>query len=375
MDNIKKEYDTRIKLYDDSNMFKSFEEQADGIKKTLEENTEIIDEVAMLVNKCEKIIVICDGTENLIPKYSKYLWNAYMKKPFLTISSRIFNDYTPEYVSQESCVIIISSSGKGEEIIKSLKKCMDKKSRIIVITNSVKREKDSVFILDDYKSGFILNTESGESGTFNASVSLLNYLIIKCIEKKGISVSDLLKVLKSEIPRNMELLSKSEELKKWASHTAKKIIEINPSNTYFIGNGPRSIMCEKSVLMFMNTCRMNCSSIRAQDFENSIISTLDEVNEDKSLLIMLNPRPSHVKEEIFEEYEEIKNLWKKYAGEEKVIEVNPFEYCDYHSIGFKSDVLTSLFYNVMINWLAYFIALEKEINPGFSEILEEIRKK
>ncbi len=368
-------------IHDTLNMKKYLLAQGEDVKLTLEKNKEAIFDVARTLLFCKKIVLTGAGDKYAIPLISQYIWRKFSKKPIIVMHSKTLAEY-PDFLDKETCVILLSQSGRTKDTLLAMKEAMNREAVCIGITNMREVERGTLFDVSLYPNGILLRTSTKyypekplpATGTFHATITLLNMLLLAAIQEEGIyDVSDYLKFQSEEMPELIGKLSNSPEVIEWAKDNALKLKEFRNESFYILGDGPRYGAARKTLINFMEGAKQDCTAWETEEFYHNLITTLDRVNLIKKVLILLKPKEGFVSEHMSKLVFEIDLNWSKFGGEGKYWEINPFKFVDVIVEASIGNLLTPPLYVVLTQWLAYYLALAKGTDPGYSEVIGKVR--
>ena len=373
-----KEWEELEEELDSTNMKDYIESQGESLKLTLTKEGSSIREAASELEECSRFIVVGAGDKYLIPMITEYMWHYISTKPFKVIHSRVFVRYMPPLTS-DTCVIFLSQSGVTKDTVDALKASLRSEAKLIAITNLKEelRRDNVVTLLKD--RGRVLRTHTKfyperplpATATFHTTLLVLNLLVL-CLNP-GPRSSRLFNLLMKSIDAVGEL-SVSQMVKEWARKASLALFVNNQDDfLYVVGGGPRYPVARKHArIMLMEGVKVDAASVEAEEFVHSLIGTLGPENKRKKPLILLKPL-----DEWGEEASRlVRELWRRYAGEERLIEVNPFEFLSSGSEAFRSlegDLISPFLYVVPLEWQAYYLALLRGVDPGRSELVNKVR--
>jgi len=362
---------------DSRNMSQEIEDQGESISLTLEKEKSNIKKISRKIKDSKNFIFSGCGDKYTVPLTSKFLWQYLSKKPVDVIQSWTLHEYPPKYLDKNTCVIFISQSGTTDDTVSACKSVMEKNCKVVVITNLKVPKKDSlVSLCEDYNRGHIIRTHTKayperslpSTGSFHTSMTTLNLLLL-CVSK-----NETIRTLQTDtVPRIVNELSKSNSVKKWAKKNAGKIKKYN--NFYVIGDGPRFPLARKQAkIMLMEGAKVNACDVEAEEFIHSLVETLEGKSDP---LILLKPLDTW--EESYKIFRVIKNFWLKYAGKNKLLIIDPFEFLDkkYTKLfsGKEGDIISPFIYAPQLEWLSYHLALKKGRDPSKGELVDKVRNR
>jgi fructoselysine-6-P-deglycase FrlB-like protein len=187
------------------------------------------------------------------------------------------------------------------------------------------------------------------TGTFHATLAVLNFLLLTFLQKKK-ELKSYLSVLKK-----VDVITNDKSVMSWAKKTAWKYRKRN--DFYVLGDGPRYPVARKTALiMFMEAAKVNAFPLMSEEFVHSLIETLEEKQDNP--LVLLKPRRSWVSKDLFKNVRLIERLW----GDRVVIKPRA-----------SLDVLGVQCYAPELEWLAYYLALVRGVDPGVGGLVDKVR--
>ncbi|MBU5688581.1 MAG: SIS domain-containing protein [Candidatus Aenigmarchaeota archaeon] len=361
----------KLEKIDSTNMKANIESQGRSISLTFSKEIEKVKFVAEKVKNCKNFVFSGCGDKYIIPLITEYIWRKYSKKPLNVIHSRILANYPSKSIDENTCVIFLSQSGTTSDVLEAFKEVKKKNAWIVCITNLKEDKQNSLIELcKSYKKAFLLNTwteiypeESLPStATFHTSLALLNLLAILIFSEERI-----LDLQVNQIPKIVDVLSRSEKLKEYSRNLALKLKA--KENFYILGDGPRYLVARKAArIMFMEGVKTNACDIEAEEFIHSLIEVVERR---PNILIIL--KPLEFWDNSMKLYKIIKNVWPK----KLVIEIDPFEFIDADKksmfSNIEGDLLSPFIYIIPLEWLSYYLALIKKVDPGKGKIVSKVR--
>ncbi|MEM5799183.1 MAG: SIS domain-containing protein [Candidatus Aenigmatarchaeota archaeon] len=356
---------------DSTNMKGNIESQGRSISLTFNKEIEKVKVVAEKVKKCKNFVFSGCGDKYIVPLITEYIWKKYSKKPLNVIHSRILANYSSKSIDKDTCVIFLSQSGTTFDVLEAFKEVKKQNAWIVCITNLKEDKQGSLIELcKDYRKAFLLNIWTEiypeeplpSTATFHTSLALLNLFAILIFGGEKI-----LDLQVNQIPKIVDALSRSEKLKEYSRNLALKLK--TKENFYILGDGPRYLVARKAArIMFMEGIKTNACDIEAEEFVHSLIEVVERK---PNILIIL--KPLEFWDNSMKLYRIIKNIWPK----KLLIEIDPFEFIDvdkksmFSSI--EGDLLSPFLYIIPVEWLSYYLALMKKVDPGKAKIVNKVR--
>jgi glucosamine 6-phosphate synthetase-like amidotransferase/phosphosugar isomerase protein len=287
------------------------------------------------------------------------------------IHSRILANYPLEWVGPNTLIFFLTASGTTTDVIEAVKAVKKKNPHIIILTQLGKKSPGSVYdeIKGYKKSRVIVPLSDGKvtwpsTTTFHTFLAILNLLFTYVMKEMGLKVDSLLNIQLLDLPDYLDEISENPKTHEWCSVTAKNLLKMETEGFYFLGDGPRYAAALKGALVhFVESTKQDSFAIQNEEFVHLVVEVLADENENKNVLFLLKPRESHVTRQANNRFEEIRSLWTEKAGKDKVVVVDPFQFTSPKGIGLKNDILLTPLYVVLLQWLSYYYALYKKLDP------------
>ncbi|MBD3155901.1 MAG: SIS domain-containing protein, partial [Candidatus Aenigmarchaeota archaeon] len=364
------------KSIDSKDMKQEIEDQGLAIELTIEKELENIKKVSNKVKKCKNFIFSGCGDKYIVPLTSEYLWRNISKKPLDVIQSWTLKNYPPKYLDEDTCIVFVSQSGTTYDTVEACQLAIEKNCNIVALTNlREKKEGSLIDLCENYGKGSVMKMHTKNyperslpsTGSFHSSLTALNLFTLFANGKS----EELLYLQTKHVPKLVNMLSNSEEIKIWSKEKSKQFRKFN--NFYVVGDGSRSTIARKQAkIMMMEGVKTNACDVEGEEFVHSLIETLEYKS---NPLILL--KPLIYWKESFRLFRMIKKFWEKYAGENEIIIIDPFEYLDAKSkqlfSGIEGNILSPFLYAPQLEWLSYYLALEKGKDPSIGTLVKKIR--
>ncbi|MFX1597649.1 MAG: SIS domain-containing protein [Promethearchaeota archaeon] len=373
-------WDRLEKECDSLNMKGNILTQGESVIKTLKNEINYAFEASELISKCERVLLAGAGDKYLIPMISEYLWQYFTHKPIRVIHSRVLADYGIKR-GKGTCVIFISQSGRTGDTLDAVEKVVPEGIKAIGVTNLKEKSSDTLYQIEDH-GGVVLKTHTilypeeptPSTATFHSTLVLLNILLLYALHREGKGVEELIEKQTREIPELIDELSRSKDVIRWGIEKATDFLEFSGSSFYVVGDGPRYPIARKQALiMLMEACKQDACPIEAEEFSHSLIETLEPENRNKKPLILLKPKEDFVSKSLSNHLEFIERIWKKYGGENRFLDVDPFDFTDYEISNYAGNLLTPPLYMIPLEWFTYYYAIAQKIDPGKTKLVDKIR--
>ncbi len=371
--------------FDSTNMKDCILSQSDSIKTTLNKEHNNIIDISREMKNCNKFIFTGSGDKYIVPLISKTLWDC--------ANNFVLRTYNPQYLlemsnhsnffDKKTCVISVTQSGKTEDTLLSIKSLIKKDCSIIVITNlkqSTDSGNDVISMSEEHDNIHIIKTHTPiypeiptpSTMTFHASLAAIYKLIIELSDNS--KLIDEVDTLLDSVSDDVNIVTRSDDVINWAKTSAIKMKSF--SMFYCSGDGIRYPTAQRlSQILLMEGTKVNSSYIETESFVHSFIETLEN-NTEKNPLILLNPINTWINGYSNKNIEFVKKCWKKYAGIDKLLVIDPFHFFNdlsekYNK--FSGNILSPFFYSVFYEWFVYYLSLIKNIDPGKTELVKKVR--
>jgi len=315
------------KVSDSMEMRKEIENQGKSLFLTIEKELEKIKNISKDLLNCKRFIFSGCGDKHIVSLSSKYLWNYISEKPLDVIHSWVLKNYPTKILNERTCVVFISQSGTTYDTVEACKFAIERKCKVVTITN-LKEEKENslVDICENYKNGYVIRTHTIDypekslpsTGSFHTALMALN-LFTLFVNKGHQKLFDMHTIY---IPKIVDQLSLSQDVKDWALNESKKLRKFN--NFYVLGFGPAYLAARKQArIMMMEGSKVNSCDIEGEEFIHSLIETLESK---PNPIILLKPSVEWLVS--YKNFRMVKKLWFLKGGEKIVVLVDPFIFMD-----------------------------------------------
>ncbi len=373
-------WDELEKKYDKLGVKENILTLGESVKNTLSLEESKIKEAASKLRECSNIILTGAGDKYIIPCISKIVWRYFSKNPIEVYHSRCLFEHDL-MIDEDSAVIFLSQSGATYDTIQAFKKLSSKIKLAVWVTNLKETVPGSIYDLKT-SNCIILNTHTVKypekplisTSTFQTTLALLNDLLLTVIHTS--EALNLKKIQREKLPGIIEEAAKNSKIIEWAKNTAIELVKHRGESFYVVGEGIRYFIAVKQALiMFMEGCKQDACHMRAEEFVHSLIETLEPENPVKKPLILLNPHSSFASENIIKTAKYIVKMWRKYAGEDKIILTSPYDFIKIELKDYIGNLLSPSLYAIPLMWLTYYYALSVRVDPGISRLVSKIRKR
>ncbi len=361
---------------DSKNMKQEIGDQGLSIKLTIEKELENIKEISKKVKKSGKFIFSGCGDKYIVPLASEYLWKNISKKPLDVLQSWTLKNYPPKYLDKNTCIVLVSQSGTTYDTVEVCELAIEKGCNVVALTN-LKEDKDGslVELCEDYEKGYVMRMHTKSyperslpsTGSFHSSLAVLNLFTLFV---NG-SPDEFLHLQTNYIPKIVHELSTLDGIKKWAGEYSQKLRKFD--NFYVVGDGPRYTVARKQArIMMMEGVKTNACDVEGEEFVHSLIETLESKS---NPLILLKPLIDW--KDSFQVFKMVKKFWGKYSDKNMVVIIDPFRYLGAKSrqlfSGIEGNILSPFLYAPQLEWLSYYLALEKGMDPSIGTLVKKVR--
>ncbi|MEM5878437.1 MAG: SIS domain-containing protein [Candidatus Aenigmatarchaeota archaeon] len=359
------------KKLDSTRMKQHIQSQGRSISQTINNEIENIIKIASKVKNSDNFIFSGCGDKHIVGLASQFLWNKISNKHLSVVQSRLLVNY-PNYMDKRTCIVFTTQSGTTFDTIQACKFAINKKAKVVCITNlKEKKESSIVELCENYENGYVIRTHTEiypeeplpSTSTFHTSLAALNLFSLVVNNNR----SRIAEIQTNYIPKLIDVLSRSEKLMDFSKNVAKKLK--SEDNFYVLGDGPRYVSAKKAArIMLMEGSKVNACDIESEEFIHSLIETIEGKPNFMFLL-----KPLDFWDKPMQLYKIIKNTWPK----NKLLEIDPFEFLDADTKTIFSsddaDIFSPFIYTVPLEWIGYYLALIKGKDPGRGKLVNKIR--
>ena len=325
-------------------MIKEIYEQPKIIRNLAESYKDQIIKLKDIIQKSRGTFFIGSGTAYFASLSGVYLFSKIAKKHANTAPASEFN-YLEDFLNKESLVIAFSQSGETIDVIEPLNRAKEKGSTIVSMVNVLG---SSIYRMSDYKMLLGAEPERAVASTkaFISKITLLIMLSYSLIDQVD-SASSLLLKAANEVERLLDY----KNVRKIKS-LAKKIY--NKEHLYVIGRGISYASALEAAMKIKEVSYIHAEGLAGGELKHGPIALIDK----GTPCIVFAPK-DETYDAIISNATEIKARGGFIIGiaEEKLpifdyfIKVSDIENCS---------VISQI---IPIQLLAYFLALEKKLDP------------
>lgn len=326
-------------------MIKEINEQADAVKNTLFEK-ENIEKIIEELGDINRICFVACGTSYHASLIGKYLIESLSGIPVDVILASEFK-YSANTLNEQTLVILISQSGETADTLKALDMAKGKSKTlgiVNVVGSAITRKAD-----------YVINTKAGPEIGVAATKTYLAQLTAIYMFAGLLAADDNLIELVDRVPEFIdELLLETNEIKKMAAKYKNK------DDFYFIGRDFSYPIALEGALKLKEITYIHAEGYAAGELKHGPLALIDT---GVPVVVILPPGENHRK--TMGNLEEVKsrgaNVIAIGAYNDSVLISNADEIFTINSD--VTDIIAPLVYIVPLQMLAYFIAIERGLNP------------
>jgi glucosamine--fructose-6-phosphate aminotransferase (isomerizing) len=322
---------------------KEIGEQTSTICTTSEMAETEIKKIAGIIKKFQDIYMCGSGTSYHAALVAQRLFPHFSGK---RVEPLVASDvkFSHDRIFSNSIFVGISQSGESADLLESVSFAKKKGVTIASIVNSIT---SSLTQISDYSIPLNCGPEIGVAATksFTSQLVVL-YKIIEELSEREIKFD--FKDLSKAVEKVFDTRSKIQKL-------AKKLK--NAQNIYILGRGIHYPIAKEGALKIKEITYIHAEGIAAGELKHGPLALIDK----NSVVIIINPKDS-MYEDNLNSIHEIK------ARNAKVIVISdePNDIYDYFiQIPKVNSILYPILEIVPLQLLAYFIAVERDINPDY----------
>lgn len=326
-------------------MIKEINEQADAVKNTLFEK-ERIEKIIEELDDINRICFVACGTSYHASLIGKYLIESLAGIPVDVILASEFK-YSANTLNEQTLVIFISQSGETADTLKALEMAKGKSKTlgiVNVVGSALTRETD-----------YVINTKAGPEIGVAATKTYLAQLTAIYLFAGLLAENNNLMELLDRVPEFIEeLLLETNEIKKMAAKYKNK------DDFYFIGRDFSYPIALEGALKLKEITYIHAEGYAAGELKHGPLALIDT---GVPVVVILPPGENHRK--TMGNLEEVKsrgaNVIAICANNDSVLISKADEIFTINSD--VTDIISPLVYIVPLQMLAYYIAIERGLNP------------
>ncbi len=339
-------------------MIKEIHEQPETLRNTLRIQDHYLDLLSTFLDRANEVFLVACGTSYHACLAASYMFSKLAFLPTYPVYASEFLEQYGKSVNIDSTILAVSQSGETADTIAAVSCAQQRAATVLSLTNVIGSTLTRI-------SRVYIGTQAGpEIGvaatkTFTSQLSVLAQLALKLSKKRGkISQDemDCLEVNLKKMPEDVETIVRTQEEK--IKQIAKKYAASKVF--FFLGRGISTATAFEGRLKLMEIAYIPSIAFPAGESKHGPISLIEEgfpvvficPRDDTHKTVIGNimemkARGAHIISVIEEGDEEIKSLSEEYIEVPKGI----------------PSVLSPIPFAVPLQLLAYYVSLEKGVNP------------
>jgi glutamine---fructose-6-phosphate transaminase (isomerizing) len=339
-------------------MIKEIHEQPETLRNTLRIQDHYLDLLATFLDRANEVFLVACGTSYHACLAASYMFSKLAFLPTYPVYASEFLEQCGKSVSIDSTILAVSQSGETADTIAAVSCAQQRAATVLSLTNVIGSTMTRI-------SRVYIGTQAGpEIGvaatkTFTSQLSVLAQLALKLSKKRGKISQDEMDCLEENLkkmPEDVETIVRTQEKK--IKQIAKKYA--SSKVFFFLGRGISTATAFEGRLKLMEIAYIPSIAFPAGESKHGPISLIEEgfpvvficPRDDTHKTVIGNimemkARGAHIISVIEEGDEEIKSLSEDYIEVPKGI----------------PSVLSPIPFAVPLQLLAYYVSLEKGVNP------------
>ena len=339
-------------------MIKEIHEQPETLRNTLRIQDHYLDLLATFLDRANEVFLVACGTSYHACLAASYMFSKLAFLPTYPVYASEFLEQCGKSVSIDSTILAVSQSGETADTIAAVSCAQQRAATVLSLTNVIGSTMTRI-------SRVYIGTQAGpEIGvaatkTFTSQLSVLAQLALKLSKKRGKISQDEMDCLEENLkkmPEDVETIVRTQEEK--IKQIAKKYAASKVF--FFLGRGISTATAFEGRLKLMEIAYIPSIAFPAGESKHGPISLIEEgfpvvficPRDDTHKTVIGNimemkARGAHIISVIEEDDEEIKSLSEDYIEVPKGI----------------PSVLSPIPFAVPLQLLAYYVSLEKGVNP------------
>ena len=306
--------------------------------------------IAKLINqkKIKYVVTVARGTSDCAALYSSYIFAKHLGLPTYSMPPSIITLEQSKFDFSEALVLVISQSGKSEDLVECERKSRSMGARTIIITNNIHSP-----IINE--ANYFINIYAGEeksvaaTKTFTQTLLVLIKLVFICLGKKNIN-DDIKKL--SEIIVN-------DSSNEWNTD----VIDKNINTGFIIGRGVGFALSNEISLKFKELCQEMIEPFSSAEVMHGPKSLIE--NSFKLFLLGMNDKSGVT---VNKDVNELKNYTNSvYEMTSNANTKSDFFYPSNKILELDSVILMSKFYPWIIRY-----TIAKDLNPDEPRYLTKV---
>ena len=339
-------------------MIKEIHEQPETLRNTLRMQDHYLDLLTTFLDRANEVFLVACGTSYHACLAASYMFSKLAFLPTYPVYASEFIEQHGKSVNIDSTILAVSQSGETADTLAAVTCAQQRAATILGLTNVIGSTLTRI-------SRVYIGTQAGpEIGvaatkTFTSQLSVLAQLALKLSKKRGKISQDEIDCLEANLkkmPEDVETIVRTQEEK--IKQIAKKYKDSKVF--FFLGRGISTATAFEGRLKLMEIAYIPSIAFPAGESKHGPISLIEDGfpvvficprdDSHKTLIgniMEMKARGAHIISVIEEGDEEIKSLSEEYIEVPKGI----------------PSVLSPIPFAVPLQLLAYYVSLEKGINP------------
>ena len=339
-------------------MIKEIHEQPETLRNTLRIQDHYLDLLSTFLDRATEVFLVACGTSYHACLAASYMFSKLAFLPAYPVYASEFLEQYGKSVNIDSTILAVSQSGETADTIAAVSCAQQRAATVLSLTNVIGSTMTRI-------SRVYIGTQAGpEIGvaatkTFTSQLSVLAQLALKLSKKRGKISQDEMDCLEENLkkmPEDVETIVRTQEEK--IKQIAKKYAASKVF--FFLGRGISTATAFEGRLKLMEIAYIPSIAFPAGESKHGPISLIEEgfpvvficPRDDTHKTVIGNimemkARGAHIISVIEEGDEEIKSLSEEYIEVPKGI----------------PSVLSPIPFAVPLQLLAYYVSLEKGVNP------------
>ncbi len=286
---IKLQYDTSAANLGDFDhfMMKEINEQPKVLQNIIDTQTHNIETSADMINKAFGTYLIGCGTASYACLAGTYLFSKIASKHVNNAVASEFT-YSLDFLKKNSLVFALSQSGETIDIISSIKKAKEKKSKIMALTNSLG---STLYRIADFNLLLNAGPEKAVAST-KAYTSKIAYLYLMAH-----SIDNTLKAGKENLHKAIleikQILKKQNDIKLLAKQIQ------NQKNIFVLGRGVSYAAALEAALKIKEVSYIHAEGFAAGELKHGVIALIEK----GTPVILFNPEDETYEDTLSSAYE------------------------------------------------------------------------
>jgi glutamine---fructose-6-phosphate transaminase (isomerizing) len=317
-------------------------EQPSTIPKTLKSQPEIV-AAAELIRRAKRVYITGSGSSfnaGLVGRYLLSKSSGINAEPIIASEFK----FSPMQVDKESVIIAVSQSGESADVLEAVKVAQDKGAKIISIVNIMT---SSLARISAVSIGLNCGTEIGVAATKSFTSQLAIFYRLASVlggNPTGLDFDEASKHVASLLLDQPHIVNLAEKIN-------------SASDIYVLGMGVHGAMASEASLKLKELSYIHAEALPGGELKHGPLALLNS----HSLVIVLNPQDATY-QHILASAHEVKARNAKVIG----ISDKPSEIYDYWvKIPSAAPDLYPLLEIIPVQLLAYYLAIEKNVNPDY----------